>query len=733
MNTQEKDEREQTTMEHSPFDKSVEISRFFPGGRRREILDSLVGTISTGIPIVTLTGEEGSGKSMMCRMVEDSLSSRYTVVLFPETVDSFEDVVKVIAQRLGMEPLSLTAGDIAGLLQAIVSLIHHRNIRLLLIFDEAERVYLATLERIRKMLDLANVSGVCIQMILAGKMGLHNNFKHLALCNFQPVEEAHFSLEPLTGDETYDYLNHAMAEERAERRGIFTRQVAAKIFSSTHGNFRLINDLADQALQTLEADTSFLVLLDTVQENEEKSRPRRRLTSVGAGKKITINKRKLIVAGGVACLLFVVMIFLRSGQKPEHPPLANISDTKNTIVIAEPESIEKTPHPTGEAPKEEALLGSEEKVAPAAVAVAPEGDQREKQPAPPPLVDQAGKAEEKPPIVSVESPQRMNEKETVADKPITEVQEAEPSQETPNTTKVLPQAESKHETPPVSMAKIEIVKKPEVRQAAPTPIEQPTKTEKTPPVSPSGAQPGGMKKEPSDAATVSVAPTQQEKGKITLPVEKKTFEEANQEKLSFPVKNIEARKVVKHWNIPTSVVSATEIREPAKIFKTKEKNKITEIQTPAKIGADFKKQPTPAAQVVTKTEEAKVETKKAPETATKSENVDRVYNRRIAAGTAWLLGQKNDRYTIQLMVVTSGDAEKKVKNMLADEKYRGQADKLYILRNEANPDVQYVYYGDYPTMTDARNARNTMPEFLRNHKPYAMSVKGAVRKAQEEE
>jgi hypothetical protein len=36
-------------------------------------------------------------------------------------------------------------------------------------------------------------------------------------------------------------------------------------------------------------------------------------------------------------------------------------------------------------------------------------------------------------------------------------------------------------------------------------------------------------------------------------------------------------------------------------------------------------------------------------------------------------------------------------------------------------------------MTDARNARNTMPGFLRGHRPYALSVKGAVQKALEDE
>ena len=122
----------------------------------------------------------------------------------------------------------------------------------------------------------------------------------------------------------------------------------------------------------------------------------------------------------------------------------------------------------------------------------------------------------------------------------------------------------------------------------------------------------------------------------------------------------------------------------------------------------------------------------APDKST-TESVDKIYTNRVAAGASWLLGHKDNHYTVRLMVITSGNAEDKIKKMLGDKNYRQQADKLYILRKESNPDVQYVYYGEYPTMTAARNARNTIPEFLRGYRPYAMSVKGAVQKVQQEE
>jgi septal ring-binding cell division protein DamX len=217
---------------------------------------------------------------------------------------------------------------------------------------------------------------------------------------------------------------------------------------------------------------------------------------------------------------------------------------------------------------------------------------------------------------------------------------------------------------------------------------------------------------------------------------------ADQNKVITPARILEAREVVKNQDLPSTAAPVAVVRDPAKIIKIQEKTKIAEVAIPpVMIKAERKEQPNPAAEPTPPTPQVPAEPKtvtakvveKEPVPTRKKESVERVYNRRIAAGSTWLLGDKDDRYTIQLLVVTSGDAEKKVKDMLAQEEYRGQADKFYILRKVSNPGVQYIYYGEYPTMTDARNARNTMPGFLRGHRPYALSVKGAVQKALRDE
>jgi type II secretory pathway predicted ATPase ExeA len=753
MNAQEYNEDDQAPVEHSPFDGSVEGQAFFPGGHRRETLDAMLEAISAGVPILTLTGEDGSGKTMMCRMIEERMSTGHVVVFFPRTIDSFEEVVRIVAHRL--EVGTAVGGVTTGLLQSVISDIHSRNIHLLLIFDEAERIYLATLERVRKMLDLTNGPGVFMQIVLSGGIGLHNNFKHLALCNFQQVEERQFSLAALTGDETYEYLHFALRDAEPERQGIFTRQLAARIFSTAKGNLRSTNSLAEESLQVLTASTTTPLLSDSgVQEAKNTARPPRRLKKPAApAKGLPFNKRYLAWGGGAAGLALVALLLFQPDRKPAGPTLAIPPEATDPIVISQLETTERRSESSAVIPVEEEIDEKNEQTGPVAPSGPPKesGAEQEQPAASAAVVRPETVTAEETPAAAAEATRPVSPVQTVREAveentpevPVTPPQATVPEKRQAEHAEVsqpvgsdqensssrvtvdrpVPEPEPEAQTPetPVEVVQPEA---PARRQAAtPARPDQATEEEKKAPEKPVLMAP------PQNPRDENAAGTAGNRNSIA----------ADQNKVIAPARILEAREVVKNQYLPPTADPVAVVRDPAKIIKSQEKTIIAEVPIPpVMIKAERKEQPTPAAEPTPlvpaepKTVTAKV-VEKDPVPARKEESVERIYNRRIAAGSTWLLGNKDDRYTIQLMVVTSGDAEKKVKNMLAQEEYRGQADKFYILRKESNPGVQYIYYGEYPTMTDARNARNTMPGFLRGHRPYALSVKGAVQKALEDE
>jgi type II secretory pathway predicted ATPase ExeA len=794
MNTLEHSEDGQTPVEHSPRDGSAEGKDFFPGGHHRETLDAMLEAISAGVPILTLTGEDGSGKTMMCRMIEERMSSGHVVVFFPRTIDSFEEVVRIVAQRL--EIGAAAGGSITtGLLQAVISDIHSRNIHLLLIFDEAERIYLATLERVRKMLDLTNISGLFLQIVLSGGIGLHNNFKHLALCNFQQVEERQFALAAFPGDDTHDSPRHTSRDEKAERPGIINRgfvtrifsaahghlqssrsqakkavqglgpanpvpvligddsdespkqtsrderpekpkrpdiinrQLVTRIFSAAHGNLQSIKSQAKKAFQVLGAAISIPVPAKRTAEAEDTARPRRRLKRPAISLKwLTANRRYLVWGSGIAVLVLVALLFLQPGPKTEGPPVAITPETKDTIVISQPEALERRSESTAEFSEEKIVEEKKEQERPGSSAEPP-GENRQDQ--------------ELPAATSVAEVRPVTE--LVEEKPAAPLEAALPvapgrSVQQATETEESQPGESERENPSTPVAVDQPVPKPAAKMpAAPAEAVQPGQPVRGQSATPARtAQVVEEDQKTAEQQVVKAPPLKPAEENVAETDGNRVSSEADQEKTVAPARILEARQVVKHRDLLSSAAPVATIGDPARISRSQEKTKITEIPVPARIKAERKEQakltdePTPQITAEPKTVTAKV-VEQEPVPAKKGESVERVYNRRSAAGSTWLLGNKDDRYTIQLMVVTSNNAEEQVKDLLAQEEYRGQADKFYILKKVSNPGVQYIYYGEYPTMTDARNARNTMPNFLRGHKPYAMSVKGAVRKALEDE
>jgi septal ring-binding cell division protein DamX len=101
----------------------------------------------------------------------------------------------------------------------------------------------------------------------------------------------------------------------------------------------------------------------------------------------------------------------------------------------------------------------------------------------------------------------------------------------------------------------------------------------------------------------------------------------------------------------------------------------------------------------------------------------------VAAGDQWLAGKMDSRFSIQLMSLQSDQADENLKRIISQPEYQAVSDKLVILQRPSSPPMLLLFYGVYPSMAAARNARNTMPIFFRDRHPYPISVRGAVEKA----
>ena len=565
--------------EHSFQDGRV-LENFYGGAGRAELLGRVKSAIDNGTPLLVISGEEGSGKTILCRMIEKDCPASHVTVFFPDTVESFEDVVRIIAAGLGIASSSADEGKgIDATIKRIIDSLVQESLGLLVIFDEAEDIYLATLERVRKMLDRVTAAGARMQILFSGRKAFLENCEQLSICDFRNTEDLHFDVAPLTEQETAEYLR--ICSERlpnSDKRKVFNDEVVRNIHGLAKGNFKKIQLLADESLRSHGDDTSFMVLLDSVKEaGADDMQP---MTKTRVSRTFS----SLWWAIGVLCTLLLLWFFLRSGE--ERPAIKPVAQ----------------PAPTSEV--------SVEKVAPP------------------------------------EIPQQQ---------PIQEVQE-EPAPPVAKEPENLParQEQGEHAPPPEAAPSLPVT----LENSG---MSEPLDTSVSP----------QLKEEPT-AVVQEISPVEQ-------PVQS-------------PTVKVDSEKI-------------PELRQKPSLKK--------------KVGA-----PVDSSTKVAKAQVRSEESEPVSGTLT----VEQLFQKRLNAAASWERGEKNNKYTVQLMVLTAKNAEQNLKKMLAQSNYRQEAGNFYIFKKNGSTEVVLVFYGEYPTMELARVAQNSLPQFLREHQPYAISVKGALAK-----
>ena len=151
-----------------PFKITPVTEFFFSGANRGEILDALVYAITDGEGIVKISGEVGSGKTMLCRMLLDRLPSNIKAIYLANPSMSRDELLYAIADRLDLNLEGQRVNIILQTLQNQLEAMYERGERCVVLVDEAHAMPLATLEELRLLYNLQVGKHKLIQIVLCG-------------------------------------------------------------------------------------------------------------------------------------------------------------------------------------------------------------------------------------------------------------------------------------------------------------------------------------------------------------------------------------------------------------------------------------------------------------------------------------------------------------------------------------------------------------------------------------
>ncbi len=236
-------------LERPPFKITPDTSLFYDGGKRGDILAALVYAIHRGEGIVKVVGEVGSGKTMLCRMLQLKLPDTVEIVYIANPSVSADDILFVIAHELSLPVVKeASKHEVMHMLQDYLLQRHMENKQVVLFVEEAQGMPLDTLEEIRLLSNLETDENKLLQIILFGQPELDQNLAQQSIRQLRERITHNFELEPLTRDEIHYYLNFRMRQVGYTGPELINNTVAKKVEQHSAGLLRRINIIADKIL-----------------------------------------------------------------------------------------------------------------------------------------------------------------------------------------------------------------------------------------------------------------------------------------------------------------------------------------------------------------------------------------------------------------------------------------------------------------------------------------------------
>src|SRR5687768_8483196 len=203
-----------------PFSITPDPRFVFLSERHRDALAHLLFGIDKGGSggFVQLTGEVGTGKTTLCRLLLEQLpeNTRVALVLNPRQtpVELLETICEELHLDLGGDNSRSKRGSAKALvdtLNAYLLQAYAQGLRVVLIIDEAQDLSIEALEQVRLLTNLETDTQKLLQVILLGQPELRTLLARDELRQLAQRITARFHLTPLDAGETERYLRHRHA------------------------------------------------------------------------------------------------------------------------------------------------------------------------------------------------------------------------------------------------------------------------------------------------------------------------------------------------------------------------------------------------------------------------------------------------------------------------------------------------------------------------------------------
>ncbi|AGM42170.1 MSHA fimbrial biogenesis protein MshM [Aeromonas hydrophila] len=238
-------------LQEAPFGLTPNTGFYYGLPPHEEALQVLNWALAQGEGFIKVTGEVGTGKTLLCRKLLSELGSEERPVRLawlPNPHLNPAELRIALALELGLAVRDQSELDLTDRIHRHLIALHRQGSRVVVLIDEAQALPDETLEAIRLFGNLETESSKLLQIVLFGQPELDTRLAKPHLRQLRQRIGFSYCLRPLRFDETRAYLEHRLQISGYRGAPLFGGRALRQLWRASRGIPRLINILAQKCL-----------------------------------------------------------------------------------------------------------------------------------------------------------------------------------------------------------------------------------------------------------------------------------------------------------------------------------------------------------------------------------------------------------------------------------------------------------------------------------------------------
>jgi MSHA biogenesis protein MshM len=239
-------------LHEAPFSLTPDPEFFYGYSGHQEALNVLLVALKSGEGFIKITGEVGTGKTLLCRKLLNSLGPGFRAAYLPNPLLTPFELHKALAQELAIKtPAAVTLHDLVKRITEALVELHRQGQKVVLCIDEAQAMPGESLEALRLLSNLETEKQKLLQIVVFAQPEFNLLMQKAELRQLRQRITFSYELPPLDRTGIEGYVQHRLQVAGYRGGRLFSPAALDAVCAGSRGIPRLVNILCHKALMAV--------------------------------------------------------------------------------------------------------------------------------------------------------------------------------------------------------------------------------------------------------------------------------------------------------------------------------------------------------------------------------------------------------------------------------------------------------------------------------------------------